>query len=176
MRMKLVAAGLLCSTLLASTALAQTPAPPASNAQAPTGSVGSGPTGTPFITQQTQGVLRVSDLIGQSVFGANNQDVGEIEDVILDSAGRIAAIVIEMEGGLGLDDREIAVPISSIQVDPVDSTAATGTIGSRGLPASTPEGQQTRAETAMNNIIAPGRVVLTIPVDQLKSAPEFDED
>ena len=176
MRMTLVAAGLLCSTLLTSAALAQAPAPPATDAQAPTGSMGSGPVSTPFITQQTQGVLRVSDLIGQSVFGADNQDVGEIEDVILDASGRIAAIVIEMEGGLGLDDREIAVPLSSIQVDPVDSTASTGTIGSRGLPASTPEGQQTRAETAMNNILAPGRVMLSIPVDQLKSAPEFDED
>jgi sporulation protein YlmC with PRC-barrel domain len=176
MRMNLVAAGLLCSTLLASAALAQTPAPPASNAQAPTGSVGSGPTGTPFITQQTQGVLRISDLIGQSVFGADNQDVGEIEDVILDADGRVAAFIIEMEGGLGLGDREIAVPAGSIQVDPVDSTASTGTIRSQGLPASTAAGQQTRVETSMNNILAPGRVMLTIPMDQLKSAPEFDED
>jgi hypothetical protein len=151
--MNLVAAGLLCSTLLASAALAQTPAPPASNAQAPTGSVGSGPAGTPFITQQTQGVLRISDLIGQ-----------------------VAAFIIEMEGGLGLGDREIAVPAGSIQVDPVDSTASTGTIRSQGLPASTAAGQQTRAETSMNNILAPGRVMLTIPMDQLKSAPEFDED
>ena len=54
MRMNLVAAGLLCSTLLASAALAQTPAPPASNAQAPTGSVGSGPAGTPFITHDRE--------------------------------------------------------------------------------------------------------------------------
>ena len=174
MAMKMVAAGLLCSALLDPVALAQ--APVAGNAQAPTGSAGPGPSSTQFITQQTEGVLRVSDLIGQSVFGADNQDVGEIEDVILDTDGRVAAVVIEMEGGLGLGDREIAVPASSIQVDPVESTASTGTIRSQGLPASTAAGQQTRAETSLNNILTPGRVILTIPMDQLKSAPEFDED
>ena len=151
MRMTLVAAGLLCSALLASAALAQAPAG----------------------SQEASGGLRVSDLIGQSVFGADNQEVGEIEDVILEADGRIAAFIIEMEGGLGLDDREIAVPAGSIRIDPADST---GTIRSQGQPGGTAAGQQTGAQTAMNAILAPGRVTLTIPVDQLKEAPEFDED
>ena len=153
MRMTPAAAGLLCSTLLASAALAQAPA------------------GT-----ETSGGLRVSDLIGQSVVGTDNREVGEIEDVILEADGRIATFIIEMEGGLGLDDREIAVPAGSIRIDPADSTASTGTIRSQGLPASAAAGQPTGAHTAMNAILAPGRVTLTIPVDQLKDAPEFDED
>ena len=153
MRMTPVAAGLLCSTLLASSALAQAPAGP-----------------------ETSGGLRVSDLIGQSVVGADNREVGEIEDVILEADGRIAAFIIEMEGGLGLDDREIAVPAGSIRIDPADSTASTGTIRSQGLPASAAAGQPTGPHTAMNAILVPGRVTLTIPVDQLKDAPEFDED
>ena len=159
MRMTPVAAGLLCSTLLA----------PAALAQAPAGSAG--PAGT-----ETSGGLRVSDLIGQSVVGTDNREVGEIEDVILEADGRIAAFIIEMEGGLGLDDREIAVPAGSIRIDPADSTASTGTIRSQGLPASAAGGQPTGAHTAMNAILVPGRVTLTIPVDQLKDAPEFDED
>ena len=159
MRMTPVAAGLLCSTLLASAALAQAPAGSA------------GPTGT-----ETSGGLRVSDLIGQSVVGADNREVGEIEDVILEADGRIAAFIIEMEGGLGLDDREIAVPAGSIRIDPADSTASTGTIRSQGLPASAAPGQPTGAHTAMNAVLVPGRVTLTIPADQLKEAPEFDED
>jgi sporulation protein YlmC with PRC-barrel domain len=150
MRMTPVAAGLLCSTLLAPAALAQAPA------------------GT-----EASGGLRVSDLIGQSVVGADNREVGEIEDVILEADGRIAAFIIETEGGLGLDDREIAVPAGSIRIDPA---ASTGTIGSQGQPAGTAAGQQTGAQTAMNAILAPGRVTLTIPADQLKEAPEFDED
>ena len=159
MRMTLVAAGLLCSALLASAALAQAPAGSA------------GPSGT-----EPPGGLRVSDLIGQSVVGADNREVGEIEDVILEADGRIAAFIIEMEGGLGLDDREIAVPAGSIRIDPADSTASTGTIRSQGLPASAAAGQPTGPHTAMNAILVPGRVTLTIPVDQLKDAPEFDED
>ena len=159
MRMTLVAAGLLCSTLLASAGLAQAPAGSA------------GPAGT-----ETSGGLRVSDLIGQSVVGTDNREVGEIEDVILEADGRIAAFIIEMEGGLGLDDREIAVPAGSIWIEPADSTASTGTIRSQGQAASTATGQQTGVQTTMNTILAPGRVTLTIPVDQLKDAPEFDED
>ncbi len=150
MRMTPAAAGLLCSTLLASSALAQAPAGP-----------------------ETSGGLRVSDLIGQSVVGTDNREVGEIEDVILEADGRIAAFIIEMEGGLGLDDREIAVPAGSIRIDPADST---GTIRSQGQPGGTAAGQQTGAQTAMNTVLAPGRVTLTIPLDQLKEAPEFDED
>lgn len=159
MRMTLVAAGLLCSTLLASAALAQAPAGSA------------GPAGTGI-----SGGMRVSDLIGQSVVGADNREVGEIEDVILEADGRIAAFIIEMEGGLGLDDREIAVLAGSIRIDPADSTTSTGTIGSQCQSATTATGQQARAQTTMNTIMAPGRVTLTIPVDQLKEAPEFDED
>jgi sporulation protein YlmC with PRC-barrel domain len=159
MKTTLVAAGLLCSTLLASAALAQAPAGSA------------GPVGT-----EISGGLRVSDLIGQSVVGADNREVGEIEDIILEADGRIAAFIIEMEGGLGLDDREIAVPAGSIRIDPADSIASTGTIRSQGLPASAAAGQPTGAQTATNAIMTPGRVTLTIPVDQLKEAPEFDED
>jgi hypothetical protein len=174
MRTKLVAAGLLSSALLASAAMAQAPAPPAGSAGAPTGSMDAGAVSTQFITQQTPGVLRASDLMGQSVFGTDDKDIGEIEDVILDTSGRIAAFVIELEDGLG--DREIAVPAHSVQIDPVDTTVSTGTIRSQGLPASTPQGQRTRQDATISNVLTPKRIVLTIPVDQLKSAPEFDDD
>ena len=169
MRTKWVASGLLSVTVVATAAMAQAPSPP-------TGSADSGSANTQFITQATTGVLRVSDLLGQSVFGPDGKDIGEIEDVVLDRNGRIAAFVIEVEGGLGAGDREVAVPAHAVQVDPADTTASTGTIRSEGLPASTAEGQQARRDMTISNVLTPERVILTIPADQLKSAPEFDDD
>ncbi len=113
MKMKLIAAGLLCSTVVASAALAQAPTPPAGNAQPPTGSVDAGSATNQFITQQTSGVLRASDLIGEDIVGPNGEDVGEIEDVVLDRNGRVAAFIIEMDDAPGLGDRTIAERVAS---------------------------------------------------------------
>jgi sporulation protein YlmC with PRC-barrel domain len=176
MTMKLIAAGLLCSTLFAPAALAQAQTPPAGNAPAPTGSVDAGSAGNQFITQQTQGVLRASDLIDKDIVGPNNEDVGEIEDIVLDRNGRVAAFIIEVDGALGIGDREIAVPASAVQVDPVDTTASTGTIRGAGLPASTPQGEQVRNQLPISRVLSPDRIMLTMPVDQLKSIPEFEDD
>jgi sporulation protein YlmC with PRC-barrel domain len=163
----LIAAGLLCSTLLASAALAQ------SQPQQPLGSTDAGQANTGFITQGALGGLRASDLIGEDVVGANNEEVGEIEDIILDRSGRVVGFVIDMEDGPGIGEREIAVPLQALQVDPVDSTVSTGTIPSAGLPASTQEGQQARDQNRIGRVLTPERIILTIPTDQLRSAPAF---
>jgi len=181
MRTKLMAAGLLCSTLLAPMALAQTqaqpPAPTAGNTQPPTGSTDPGPANGQFITQEgSQGVLRLSDLMGQDVVGTNNETIGEIEDIVLDRNGRVAAFVVEVEGALGIGGREVAIPAHAVQVDPVDTTVSTGTVQGQGLPPSTPGGQQARQDMQISRVLTPDRIVVTIPVDQLKSAPAFDED
>jgi sporulation protein YlmC with PRC-barrel domain len=135
-----------------------------------------GPGTSQFITQQTSGVLRVSDLIGKDIVGPNGEDVGEIEDIVLDRDGRVAAFVIETDGTMGFGDHTIAVPAQSVQVDPVDTTVSTGTIRGSGLPASTPQGEQMRSDLTISSVLMPDRIMMSIPADQLKAAPEFEED
>lgn len=175
MKTKPITAAFLLTGLMATAAVAQIqPSPPV--AQPPLSSTGAGAAGPSFLTQNTLGVVRASDLIGRDVMGPNNEDVGEVEDILLDPTGQVAAFVIELDGAFGLGDREVAVPLSAVRVNPIDTTATTGTIPGAGLPASTPEGQEVRNENRISRILALDRIMLTIPVDQLRSAPAFDDD
>jgi PRC-barrel domain len=160
MKTMLMTAGLLCSSLLASAAMAQTSTPPAANQPSSSPSAtASGPSG--FLTHLGPGSMLVFDLMDQDVAGPDNKDIGEIEDVILDRTGRVMALVVEVDEGLG--DRTVAVPMSAIQFNTADAT--TGSVPGAGQTAGTP--------AARSDDI---RIVLNIPADQLKSAPEFDDD
>lgn len=154
--MKLLTAGLLGSTLLASVAMAQsTPAQTSTSATAPAG--------VNFITRLEAGQMLASKVMDEDVVGADNKDIGDIEDLVLDRSGKIVAVVIEVDKGLG--DRTVALPLSAVQMNATDA-ATTGSVqGSKQTTGST----VTRSSDDM-------RIVVNMPVDQLKSAPEFDED
>ena len=161
MKTMLMTAGLLCSSLLASAAMAQTSTPPAAiQPSSSPSATASSPSG--FLTHLGPGSMLVSDLMDQDVAGPDNKDIGEIEDVILDRTGRVMALVVEVDEGLG--DRTVAVPMSAIQFNTADA-ATTGSVQGAGQTAGTP--------AARSDDI---RIVLNIPADQLKSAPEFDDD
>jgi sporulation protein YlmC with PRC-barrel domain len=161
MKTMLMTAGLLCSTLLASTAMAQTSTPPAAGQTA--GSSAAAPASSGFLTRLSPDTMLVSDLMDQDVIGADNKDIGEIEDVVLDRNGRVVALVVEVDEGIG--DRTIALPMSAFQVNTADA-ATTGSVQGSGQNAGT---SAARSSDDM-------RIMLNMPVDQLKSAPEFDED
>jgi sporulation protein YlmC with PRC-barrel domain len=151
MRKTLITAGLLGSALLASAAMAQTSPAPQPSAPA-SGS-------SEFITRLSPGSMLVSDLMDQDILGADNKDIGDVEDVVLDRNGRVVALVVEIDEGLG--DRTVALPLSAFQMNAADAST-TGSVQT-GTPSAA------RNDDDM-------RIVLTTPVDQLKSAPEFDDD
>lgn len=146
----LLMAGLLGSTLLATGAMAQSA--PSAGAPAP---------GTPrFMTQLPAGSMLMSDFMDLDVFGADNKDIGEVEDVILDRNGQVAGVVVEVDEGIG--DRTVALPMTAFQMMPEAQT--TGSV----------QGQNTNASNA--NRSDDMRLMLNMPVDQLKAAPEFDDN
>jgi sporulation protein YlmC with PRC-barrel domain len=151
MRKTLITAGLFGSALLASAAMAQTSPAPQPSAPA-SGS-------SEFITRLSPGSMLVSDLMDQNILGADNKDIGDVEDVVLDRNGRVVALVVEIDEGLG--DRTVALPLSAFQMNSADAST-TGSVQT-GTPSAG------RNDDDM-------RIVLTTPVDQLKSAPEFDDD
>jgi methionine-rich copper-binding protein CopC len=156
MMMKLLTAGLLGSTLLASAALAQsTPAQPSSGATAPAG--------VNFMTRLEAGQMLASKIMDEDVVGADNKDIGDVEDLVLDRSGKVVAVVIEVDEGLG--DRTVALPLSAIQMNAADA-ATTGSVQGSG---------QTTGST-MSRSSDDMRIMVNMPVDQLKSAPEFEDD
>ncbi len=156
MKKLLLTTGLLGSTLLASAAMAQsTPAQPSSGAAAPAG--------MNFMTRLEAGQMLASKIMDEDVVGPDNKDIGDIEDLVLDRNGRIVAIVVEVDEGLG--DRTIALPLSAIQMNAPDA-ATTGSVQGSGQSAGS---TSARSSDDM-------RIVVNTPIDQLKSAPEFEED
>lgn len=58
-------------------------------------------------------------LIGKTVVGANNEEIGEISDVVLDpQSGQARQLVISSGGFLGLGDKTVAVDFQQAQISP----------------------------------------------------------
>jgi sporulation protein YlmC with PRC-barrel domain len=60
--------------------------------------------------------MRVSKLIGVEIRNLQDEEVGEIEDIVLESGKTIRAVVIAVGGFLGIGERYVAVDPSSIVI------------------------------------------------------------
>lgn len=48
----------------------------------------------------------------------NGEEIGEVDDVLVDGEGKIVAVTIEHEAGfLGLGEREVVMPLAAIQIN-----------------------------------------------------------
>ena len=52
--------------------------------------------------QVPSNVLRGSKLVGVKVIGADNERIGDIDEILIDGSGRIAAVVVGVGGFLGM--------------------------------------------------------------------------
>ncbi len=68
-----------------------------------------------YTTPVAPGQWRASDLIGQSVYNRANERVGEVNELVLDRDGKVAAAIIGVGGFLGIGERNVAVNFSSMQ-------------------------------------------------------------
>ncbi len=64
----------------------------------------------------TQQDVRGSDVIGMRVYNANNEHIGEIDDVILANGKDLRAYVIGVGGFLGVGERSVAVEPESVTI------------------------------------------------------------
>ncbi|WP_454914909.1 PRC-barrel domain-containing protein [Xanthobacter sediminis] len=57
-----------------------------------------------------------SNLVGLDVYNAGNEDVGEIEDLVLDSDMNVRSLVLSVGGFLGVGSKYVVVPPSAVKV------------------------------------------------------------
>lgn len=125
-----ISALLLSTTLIAGGALAQPAASP-------------GMASGKFMTEQGMGEYRASKFVGLNVYGSDNQKIGDISEVLMDGQGHAKAVVIGVGGFLGIGQKNVAVPWSSltwVNERPAGRTATTtapGATGSTTAPAVT---------------------------------------
>jgi len=60
------------------------------------------------------GQVSAADLLGKSVKNSANENVGDINDIRIDSSGRIAAVIVGVGGFLGLGEKNVALPYDQL--------------------------------------------------------------
>ncbi len=118
--MKKIVAAALISTLAVSTAFAQasnstnsatdTATPPAA-----TSSTAAVDTTVTPISSLSADQMVSSKIVGKSVYNTNNEKIGAVNDLILDSNGKVAGVVIGVGGFLGMGERNIALTYQSVK-------------------------------------------------------------
>jgi sporulation protein YlmC with PRC-barrel domain len=78
-----------------------------------TAATATSPAGTRIQSDQ----FRASKMIGSTVYDVQNQDLGKVEDLIIDKDGRVSSAVVDVGTFLGMGGKYVAVPLSSIKTD-----------------------------------------------------------
>jgi sporulation protein YlmC with PRC-barrel domain len=149
MKRTLTAAAL--AVVLAAPAFAQTATPSSTTPSAATPSASSSATsgagmaasGASFVSTQQTTDWRASKLIGATVYGSDNASIGEVNDLILASDGKVNGVVIGVGGFLGVGEKNVAVPFDKLTVNRKADSAAID------------------------------KITVSFSKDQLKSAPTF---
>ena len=180
------AASLVATALLSTTALAQAPAP-ATKDPAPMAQSSSTPRAeTPARPEQTQSASewRSSKVVGLYVYNDAGERLGSINELLMDSSGKVAKAVIGVGGFLGIGESNIAVNFDQLKfvnepmrTSSTTTTPSTGTTGSSGSgtvgTTSTTTTTTTPATTASKPSINPDHAKLSMTKEQLKDLPQF---
>jgi sporulation protein YlmC with PRC-barrel domain len=55
-------------------------------------------------------------LMGVRVYGPNDEDVGEISEIVLDANGAPGQVIVDVGGFLGIGEKPVAIDVSSMQI------------------------------------------------------------
>lgn len=134
-----------------------------------------------FVTDQARSEFRASKFAGIDVYGSDGQKIGDIADILMDVLGNAQTVVIGVGGFLGIGEKTIAVPFTSLEwvmTRPSRSAAAQPTSGGTAgtttgavvtettMPPRSPE-----EEAAYNG--HPDRAIVKLLRADLQTAPTF---
>jgi len=130
-----------------------------------------------------QGNWRASKVVGVNVYNDQNENVGTINDFLMDKSGNIKAAVISVGGFLGLGSRYVAVSYDKLKFSdqPVAFTGASnapapGAGGANKSTSTTTTGSAGGAAptaTSKPNPWYPDHAMLNATKDELTKMPEF---
>jgi sporulation protein YlmC with PRC-barrel domain len=70
----------------------------------------------PIIGAQESGQWRAEKVIGATVTNAEDEDVGDVKDLLLDEDGRVVGVILSVGGFLGIGDKDVAVAWDQIEL------------------------------------------------------------
>lgn len=171
-------AGMAAATLLPHVALAQSAPGPAGDGQAGR-----------FIARMPGNTMRLSKIVGTNVIGSDIHKIGDIDDVLMDSQGQVAAVVVGVGGFLGLGEKLVALPFgeflwntgasptsgpsASVAPENAPSPAAAASAGAERMPGAnvsdqvlsvTQDNQSGRVDPATGPVATAGTASATVTV------------
>lgn len=172
MLMKSIAAGLAGTALLATVAFAQSPT--ATTDKAPTAATAT------TTTTSASGQWRASKMSGLKVYNDANENIGSINELLMDKNGDVKIAVIGVGGFLGLGEHLVAVPYDKLKfVNEAVAYTGTGT-NPNAKPATTTTGAATGTDKTATTTTAavsskwyPDHAVFNASKEELKNMPEF---
>jgi sporulation protein YlmC with PRC-barrel domain len=167
---KSIAAGLAGTALLATVAFAQSP----------TATTDKAPTAAATTTSTTAtGQWRTSKMDGLKVYNEANENIGTINDLLMDKSGAIKIAVIGVGGFLGVGEHLVAVPYEKLKFVN-EAVAYTGTSAKPGATttttttgAATGTDRPAATTTSSTSKWYPDHAVFNASKDELKNMPEF---
>jgi len=169
MHTKTLALAACAAALMSTTVLAQSN-PPAGSMSAPAATQMS-----PTAAQSTNatGQWRASKLVGLNVYNSSNEKIGDINELITDSSGKITNVVIGGGGFVGIGEHNVGIAFDQVKFvnEPVrtSSTATTNESRTVGSGAAT----TTTSTTGSANRDYPDHAMVSMTKDQLKALPAF---
>ena len=173
MLMKSIAAGLAGTALLATVAFAQAPT-------ATTDKAAPAATAT-TTTTSASGQWRASKMSGLKVYNDANENIGSINELLMDKNGDVKIAVIGVGGFLGMGEHLVAVPYEKLKFvnEAVAYTGAPGANPNAKPAATTTTGAATGTDktatttTSSSSKWYPDHAVFNASKDELKAMPEF---
>ena len=70
-----------------------------------------------FLTSLPSDALPINEnYYNQSVYDRQDNDIGDLNDIVLDKEGKVSAVIIGVGGFLGAGEKNVAVPFSALKV------------------------------------------------------------
>jgi len=70
--------------------------------------------GSLYIREKPGNTLLVTDYLGRAVHGPGKQKVGTINNLLVDTTGRVVGVVMDVGGFLGIGGKEIAIAFEAL--------------------------------------------------------------
>jgi sporulation protein YlmC with PRC-barrel domain len=127
-------------------------------------------TQTTTTTAPTSG-WRASKLVGVDVYNNDNEKIGDISEVLLDTSGKVSGVIIGVGGFLGLGQHDVLVPMEQLKFvnEPRAATTTTTTPPS----TTTPSTPGTTSARSSSEKWYPDHALMSATKDQLKGMPAF---
>ncbi len=68
-----------------------------------------------YMSTMPDGAVRIDNVIGQTLYTRDDNDVGSIKDLIIDESGKIVAVIVSVGGILGIGQSSVAVSWDAVE-------------------------------------------------------------